>query len=735
MPMAPRATARPRQTYGRQRSHLGEEDETTDTFVATSSLQSPRKSRSISSLEGTMDQAGPGSPPLKVRSLSRGSSQLSIKESQDIANSAKASLRASHELREAGQNNRFRDEIGYILEGLFTKDRTCFDQCPGRTFKVLLFQAGIWSRYTNNFMKTRIQYVLMSNTQGIMAFEWDHADISTLYQIVSSSLVLLLGIIVKGARNHHNVLALPNIIPYLCESLESDMDSMSIMPKTKPEIALYNDLKALIRQSGLIQKGQQVLTKSIVLSIITSIVVEAATMRDRETLAQFDQFPGFYETVVGILAQDIAWIKQPSYSPDIMMLSDVLDIGRIACCLQILERFSHVSKRSVSVLADQVTLYPQLVRLVAFCRIHAFKYPQNSGKSSKNAKTESLDLMLNVLRLLVNMTNNFEPCCVALANSDCMVVLVQNIVRFYEHRGADDLVQSGHGGNASRNQTKSIDRPTYPSHDNPTHHGSLTDDGMTFQRAQASTEDTAQRINENFLLSIGILTNMFETNIARREQFMQTEIALDCDGTGHCLHNECHCRKNSKVIERLAEIYNAETADENNIEPKMFATYLALLLGSIVEGNLANGRRLRDAMEGKSLLPMIQLLNHFCELYQDVHAGLQERESDDEKGVERQEEDTLEDELFMTPNTSQEGSLSLSGTPSSSQAAPMSLDMPMSLEMDTPAAPISEAPDDSNNSSTIEFSDPKESSSNAIKSFRRIIQVLSDIESMHKETC
>jgi hypothetical protein len=34
-----------------------------------------------------------------------------------------AILKASHELREAGQNHRFKDEIEYILEGVRSRDR------------------------------------------------------------------------------------------------------------------------------------------------------------------------------------------------------------------------------------------------------------------------------------------------------------------------------------------------------------------------------------------------------------------------------------------------------------------------------------------------------------------------------------------------------------------------------------------------------------------------------------
>lgn len=122
------------------------------------------------------------------------------------------------------------------------------------------------------------------------------------------------------------------------------------------------------------------LAKSIVLSIITSIVNEAVKEQDANVLALFDQSPDFYTAVIGILVQDLAWIKQPSSSPDVMTLSDVLDVDRIECSLRILERFSLVSKKPVMILAEQSALCPLLVQLITLCRGHAFKFPRNTGK-------------------------------------------------------------------------------------------------------------------------------------------------------------------------------------------------------------------------------------------------------------------------------------------------------------------------------------------------------------------
>lgn len=127
------------------------------------------------------------------------------------------------------------------------------------------------------------------------------------------------------------------------------------------------------------------LAKSILLSTVATIVNEAVEEQDAEALALFDQSPGFYTAVIGILVQDLAWIKQPSAS-HMMTLSDVLDVDRIECSLRILERFSLVSKRPVTILAEQAALCPLLVQLTTLCRGHAFKFAQNTGIKKKSRR-------------------------------------------------------------------------------------------------------------------------------------------------------------------------------------------------------------------------------------------------------------------------------------------------------------------------------------------------------------
>ncbi|KAF8931932.1 hypothetical protein BGZ58_007322, partial [Dissophora ornata] len=301
----------------------------------------------------------------------------------------KTALRASHELREAGQSHRFKDEIEYILDGIRSKDRLKIRRtsCLDLTRSMLKEKFVVQVR-THHYMPTIFE-----------AIKYDQDP------------------------SCRDVVAIDDLVAYLCGSLEMDMDPMAMMPTARQDIAMYNDFKDLARQSGIVHRGQKILTKSIVLSAMTCIIDECVFRQDVHTLSIVDQDPSFLIAVIDVLIEDLAWIKQPSSTPGVS-LPDVLDIDRIENCLRILERLALVSKRPAAMLSNNTRLFPLLVQLITLCRAHALQYPQH---------TDSMNLMLHALRLLINITNGFEPCCENLAPTGLIQVLIQNLVQFYGH--------------------------------------------------------------------------------------------------------------------------------------------------------------------------------------------------------------------------------------------------------------------------------------------------------------
>ncbi|KAG0269788.1 hypothetical protein BGZ95_001916 [Linnemannia exigua] len=567
MPPSPRkgTVLKSRQTYGRQRSFVDHDRDTSPSREAN-----PSPSRDPSSVSSPGLKRG-GSDLDAPPALKRAGSTIGSRASLD-----QAALKASHELREAGQNHQFRDEIEYILDGIRTKDRPKVR----RTSCLDLVRSMLKQEFASLFRSYKY-------------------------------------------------------MPVIFETIRTDQDP-------------HNDLKDIARQSGIINKGQKVLAKSIVLSIMSGIIEESVALQDIETLSLIEQHPTFINTLLDILVEDLAWIKQPSATPG-AFLPDVLDIDRIQNCLCILERLSLVSRTPATVLATNTMVFPLFVQLITLCH--------------------SMNLMLHALRLLINVTNGFEPCCENLAQSGSISVLTQNVVQFYGHcrnynpsetemattidQGVQDPMDDDseriHRTRADYRSDSGFSFEMMTPSATPSRRGDgvrsrSTDDleaalkaegllssrpgvnaGMSLKE-DVRVENDANGWYDILLLSIGLLINMLETNVRRRNQLTDEAIGLDCNAIGDCFIRECQCDKSTDALERLVEIYNTEATISEMTENQVLAAYLALLLGCAVGGNAENETRLYQAIQEQSLVPMLELLREFMA----VHTSQNQQSFDDQ---------------------------------------------------------------------------------------------------------
>ncbi|KAF9581059.1 hypothetical protein BGW38_002060 [Lunasporangiospora selenospora] len=346
----------------------------------------------------------------------------------------KTVLKASHELQEAGQSHRFKDEMEYVLSGIRDKDRP-------------RIRRSSCLELTRSMLRKEFTSQLCAHDYMSVIFETTHKDEDP---IVFSCLALMIGLILRDTpKTLRDTVAIEGLVDYLCDSLDAEiLEPMLSMPSARQEGIHYNDYKDIARQSGIIPKGQKILAKSITLSSLALIIHDSALATDTHTLSILNRHPAFLSTIVELLVEDLAWIKSPS-TPG-MLLSDELDVDRIENCLRILETLSlvsghhrrrhlhysdtaqhqhqhqhqHRSSRLTSALLENTRLLPLFVRLIPLCRAHSFQYPH---------QTDSMNLMQHTLRLLINVTINDEPCCKVLAASGSIPALVQNIVQFYNH--------------------------------------------------------------------------------------------------------------------------------------------------------------------------------------------------------------------------------------------------------------------------------------------------------------
>lgn len=126
-----------------------------------------------------------------------------------------------------------------------------------------------------------------------------------------------------------------------------------------------------------------------------------------------------------------------------------------------------------------------------------------------------MNLMLHTLRLLINMTNDFEPCCEILARSHSISVLVQNVAQFHKHCRQVPTPNGDGEAYATPNGAVHGYLPE-PIYDEP-----LEDKGDDKVWRQQVRND-ASGWYDILLMSIGLLINMLETNPDRRAQFTET---------------------------------------------------------------------------------------------------------------------------------------------------------------------------------------------------------------------
>ncbi|KAG0234120.1 hypothetical protein BGX31_004672, partial [Mortierella sp. GBA43] len=597
MPPIPRrnVAAKPRYTYGRERSVM-DQDEATTTLEENedqgqSSTISPLKRMSlddVSSRPANKRMASGAFCP----TLSGARQQYGSLESNDQG----GILKAPHELQEAGNSHRIRDEIEYVLDGVKSKGMlkvrraSCLD----------LVRSMLKPEFAAHIKMHHYMPVIFEST-------YDDHDPDT--------------------RAIMDMATIRGLIPFLCRGLEVDIDPMAITPTARQEIAMFNDFKDVARQSGIIRKGQKVLIKSITLENIAAIVRECVSLQDEDTISAIEQDPTLLSSVIDILIEDLAWIKQSSFESDVS-LPDVLDIDRVENCLDILERIALVSKKPAGMLADNPSLFHLLVQLVTLCRIHAFQHPQ---------RTDSLNLMLHVLRLLINVTNRFEPCSTSLADSGLIQVLVQNFVQFYHHsRNYDpqDLVlepqewtieqsvqwaKAGSSFNIVSGETtnKNANDSTLEKQNLLHPKTAVTESGSSVRATEIDND--ANGWYDILLLSLGLLINILEISPHCREHI--THSGLDCMAIGSCLRDECQCEKSTEALERLVQIYNTEAIIGDMTDNQALAAHLALLIGCIVEGSAENETRLYQTINGHSLEPMLELLHEFVATHKAVHAN------------------------------------------------------------------------------------------------------------------
>ncbi|KAK3846175.1 MAG: wings apart-like protein regulation of heterochromatin-domain-containing protein [Linnemannia gamsii] len=226
MPPSPRkgTVLKSRQTYGRQRSFVGQDRDTSPSREA-----SPSPSRNPSSVSSPGLKRG-GSDLDAPPALKRAGSTIGSRASLIIQD--QAALKASHELREAGQNHQFRDEIEYILDGIRTKDKPKIR----RTSCLDLVRSMLKQEFASLFRSCNYMPVI---------FETIRTDRDP---IVFFCLVLMIAISLQEAKALKDIVSIDHLLQVLIQSLDIDIDPMATMPTARQELIMASGHYFLCRK-------------------------------------------------------------------------------------------------------------------------------------------------------------------------------------------------------------------------------------------------------------------------------------------------------------------------------------------------------------------------------------------------------------------------------------------------------------------------------------------------------
>ncbi len=61
------------------------------------------------------------------------------------------------------------------------------------------------------------------------------------FQIVQSCLALMIGLLLQNPEGCKDIVAIDGMVQFLCQSLETDMDPMAMMPSGRQEVILVGN--------------------------------------------------------------------------------------------------------------------------------------------------------------------------------------------------------------------------------------------------------------------------------------------------------------------------------------------------------------------------------------------------------------------------------------------------------------------------------------------------------------
>ncbi|RIB21676.1 wings apart-like protein regulation of heterochromatin-domain-containing protein [Gigaspora rosea] len=473
----------------------------------------------------------------------------------------KNEVKSSHELREVGGNARFIDEINYILDGLRENHQLSVRRNSGMELSRKLLNGEFLLKVRAHNYIPKI-YVMLNKNQDSFIRCCFAFIICLLIEDKHSSELLI--------REHGFMELIVNTLNNPLDPFDDSNESLK-----RSERLLIKEMKEIIIRSAIFEAKSQISLKSIALRTLSSLT--SLKTRYEGMIKTRLRVSGGLSSVINILKTELepvtSLLSRIENGKALNLSENILDFECIGQCLKIIENATlFCAENQFDIVEKDKELLRMLLEFLLYCQVEA---------CSKNIQRASvaMECLLGSLRVLINLSNDNQPCCQCIGCIPGMPILVRLAT----------LGQLPHNDSVATN---------------------IGSDKMDLDSPTNSTAIEAVKFDV-LLLSIGLLINLVEMDPGSQDEFRKVEQNPFCTGSRTCLRT-CTCPSRESAVSCFVSLYNYQLEKEDDeTDSNIIAAYLAVLLGLLIKNNHANQLLIIDRLPDRSVNSLINLLQQF----------------------------------------------------------------------------------------------------------------------------
>ncbi|CDZ98465.1 Wings apart-like protein [Phaffia rhodozyma] len=505
-----------------------------------------------------------------------------------------------NELRARGENQRFLDDLGYIMDGL-----------QGDSLAVKRPSAvDLIRRMLDTDFRISIKTLdEAANLYKILR----KAGAGAGDYVLDASLVLYLGLLAQDSKAVEVILTSHskdcfNVVGEMIKTKNDgfsaerkrEAEGKAVKPKDKTTSKLLNELARIYSVSDLDCKTFHISLRGIASSFLASIVAADKGARFDRHLALMQT--GIAETSITSLEAELGTLpgrlKDHEIGLPLLPKHEPPDIGHAERCLFILEslflRFEEV-KEIIR------TGHPQLPSLLGTLLAVALRITSSLENYLDKADEIATNCVTGCLRVLVNITHSQTSLVTDLLACPTIVPTIFRLI----------------------NTSTSLPLP-------------VDDSRRTLQislemdvdyAGNGHIDDAEDQKIEVLCLALSLLNNLVEKTEELKDRVRMTEMSKTCNGSRMCV-SSCRCPERRSVLHILVDLFVSQSKQNASPEASYLSGYAVLLLSHFMKNNQTNVDLIIEALRATTDEPsdaastassLAAYLKDFADVHQRFH--------------------------------------------------------------------------------------------------------------------